>query len=553
MNKAILPIIVIAALVIAIIVVTRKPQTPSQPSGGKEKVGPPAGQPMLASVKLMGNELYASQCATCHGEEGAGNGPAAEYLFPAPRDFTKARYKIRSTPGGELPTDDDLFRTITRGIPGSAMPSFEFLGEEQRKSLLSVLKSFAMVKTQKMTFNRFEKYGAPQPIQVSEAPAESPELVAGGQAVYKKMGCANCHGDTGIGNGPAAAGLKDESGWPIPPANFARGIFKGGDSVKDIYLRFTTGMNGTPMPSYSDTLPDKDRWALAYYVKSLVRKEKSLVHSSYQTIRAANADGEIPLDSSASTWSKATPVDVPLMATWQRPEAPKYLTARALHSGEKIGFLLEWNDPTVDGSAIHHRDFSDAAALMFSLTQPEGHFTMGEKGKPVNLWQWRFNRQVDLARFADVESAYPWMAVDDYPFAAVSMRKALPEGRGSSVLLAASHDATYLTGWGAANSLSSVQPVSAVEDLNAEGFGTLTSQPPSDQNVEGRGVWAAGVWKVVFRRSLQGSAQDTAFSPGGDSYVAFAAWDGSAGDRDGKKLVTFWQTLKLEQAGRASH
>ena len=69
---------------------------------------------------------------------------------------------------------------------------------------------------------------------------------------------------------PSAAGLTDDWGNPIQPADFTTGIFKVGPRPEDIYRTFMTGLNGTPMPSYDAILPtEQDRWALAYYILSL--------------------------------------------------------------------------------------------------------------------------------------------------------------------------------------------------------------------------------------------------------------------------------------------
>ena len=83
------------------------------------------------------------------------------------------------------------------------------------------------------------------------------------------MKCSQCHGEGGAGDGQSAAGLKDDWGYPIRPADLTTGLFKSGPSVRDIFRTITTGLNGTPMPSFVSTLPDEaDRWALSYYILS---------------------------------------------------------------------------------------------------------------------------------------------------------------------------------------------------------------------------------------------------------------------------------------------
>src|SRR5436305_11883050 len=89
--------------------------------------------------------VYNHACAWCHGKDGRGDGPAAfsinKYLSPRPRDFTRGRFKLRSTPSGQLPTDDDLLRTLERGIPGY-MPSFRGLTAGERRLALTAVQRF---------------------------------------------------------------------------------------------------------------------------------------------------------------------------------------------------------------------------------------------------------------------------------------------------------------------------------------------------------------------------------------------------------------------------
>ena len=81
----------------------------------------------------------------------------------------------------------------------------------------------------------------------------------------------------------------------------------------------------------------------------------------------------------------------------------------------------------------------------------------------------------------------------------------------------------------------------------AEGFGTLRARPRADQRVDGVGVFQTGAYRVQLRRRLQDARAGAAsFSPGSRTAVSFAVWNGSAGDRDGKKSVTIWQELLIQ-------
>ncbi|WP_455378343.1 c-type cytochrome, partial [Petrachloros mirabilis] len=87
-----------------------------------------------AEMIEAGKRVYFTKCVWCHGVDGAGDGPGADRLWPRPRNFNQGTFKIRHTASGELPLFDakkpipgqnDLFETVTHGLPGSAMPSWE--------------------------------------------------------------------------------------------------------------------------------------------------------------------------------------------------------------------------------------------------------------------------------------------------------------------------------------------------------------------------------------------------------------------------------------------
>ena len=95
------------------------------------------------------------------------------------------------------------------------------------------------------------------------------QLLARGQALYRTAKCFECHGDSGKGDGPSAAQLRDDFDRPIRATDFTRGQFKGGSSVPDIFRTMTLGLDGTPMPSFGDAMTDDERWAISHYVLAL--------------------------------------------------------------------------------------------------------------------------------------------------------------------------------------------------------------------------------------------------------------------------------------------
>jgi cytochrome c oxidase cbb3-type subunit 2 len=108
-----------------------------------------------------------------------------------------------------------------------------------------------------------------EPLYIPPPPAPSGAMIAHGKDIWVQAKCWECHGESGKGDGQKAAGLTDDPGFPIRPANLRAGQFKSGSSVTDIFRTISRGLSGTPMPSYGDAFPEADRWALAYYILSL--------------------------------------------------------------------------------------------------------------------------------------------------------------------------------------------------------------------------------------------------------------------------------------------
>jgi len=219
-----------------------------------------------------GKDVYERRCAGCHGVKGDGNGPAATFMHKnRPRDFTKGVFKFRETPSNSLPTDGDLLRTITRGVRGTAMPSWHMLPEKDRLAVVQYVKHELAVDRSDPAkpFAYFAEDRPKPPVEIGDPPAPSRDLVARGNDVWRRAKCWECHGHAGKGDGEKGPGLKGDDGFPVPPADLTTGEFKSGPTVRDIFRTVSTGLSGTPMPSYAGSLSAEDRWALAYYVLSL--------------------------------------------------------------------------------------------------------------------------------------------------------------------------------------------------------------------------------------------------------------------------------------------
>jgi mono/diheme cytochrome c family protein len=461
-------------------------------------------------------------------------------LNPKPRDLRAARYRLVSTWEG-VPTDDDLFRVISRGIPGSAMPSWAHLPESDRRALVRHVRSFAERELTVPPSRAPGSDGAPGSgiIIVPPAPADADTNRARAEEIFAGA-CASCHGATGKGD--VAQELFDAEGRPTRPRDLTTGVFKTDPTPENLYRRVMVGMPGTPMPG-NDWAYGDDGWYLVRYVLSLSSPvQRARAEMRRFEIRAERV-ARVPENPDDGLWRGADPVHLHLMPLWWRYTRPEEITVRALHDGKELALLLVWVDDTHDATAMRPQDFRDAAAVEFSFAPDPPFFAMGEAGAPVNIWMWKAERQADLEpAFQDLEKVYPNLGIDSYPNPLAG-----PLEQMHRHALTVDTPPLFVTAWGAGNIVADPTRRAAVEDLRAEGFGGLRARPRVDQAVEAHGAWGTGTYRVVLRRKLKGRGSDAVrLRPGRTAPVAFAVWNGAAGDRDGKKSVTIWQELQLD-------
>jgi mono/diheme cytochrome c family protein len=208
--------------------------------------GPAALAVAPSPVEAARGELvYGRFCATCHGDAGDGRGPTADRLgAPRPRDFTRGIYKFRSTEGGTLPLRSDLSRVVARGIPGTSMPAWQgVLPARDIDAVSTYLEGFSP---------RFADPDAPR--RVVPIPSEAPQLSGSqletGRLLFVAFRCWECHGESGRGDGPAAAGLLDDWNRPDRPADLTRARHRSGPDATDLYRTVATGLDGTKMPTF---------------------------------------------------------------------------------------------------------------------------------------------------------------------------------------------------------------------------------------------------------------------------------------------------------------
>jgi len=431
-----------------------------------------------------GKQLYEQKCAHCHGVNGDGEGSAAERLRPKPRDFTRGLYKIRTTYSGKVPADEDLFRIITNGMPGTSMPAWgEVLTGDQRWQLVFYIRKFS---------ERFEKEQPGQTIDYGKEISSSAESVAKGRELFLgDYECIACHGEEGRGDGKSAPDLKDEWGNPIRPANLTKNwLFRGGGTKRDIFRSFTGGLSGTPMPAFGDPADDEETkanyWHLANFVKSLSPDKKPEVQA---VLKSYWTEGAIPTDPNDPKWDTIGATYFPLVGQvildprWFAPSIDT-LFVKSFFNAEEVAFLLIWDDPTAsmpEGDTL----FADAIVIQFPTQIPTGnekpYFIMGDTARPVNLWRWQ----------SDTQKA---------------------------------------------------------QEIIASGIGSQSAQAAESQGVEGQSHYKNGRYTLVLKRKLKTDDQiDIQFEMSKFIPIAFFAWDGSNGETGSKMAISTWYYLVLEE------
>lgn len=461
----------------------------------------PAG--LAAQDAERGEEIYQRWCVECHGPEGRAETPAARRMLPRPRDLTGARYQVRSTPSGRIPTDEDLHRVIRDGLPGTTMPGWPNLSRSQRADVIAYLKSLSPF---------FGRGDPPEPVELTGDPGGGEEAVAAGREVYDQLECYRCHGQEGRGDGESAPTLEDWRELPIRAADLTEPWeFNGGGSVEAIHTRFLTGLDGTPMPTQMDAVESgivsrEDLWNLAHYVRSLAPERiPPRVRDAVRVQRVAD-DAELPRGPDDGAWSDVPRFYFPMAG--QVIEPPRQFEPRVdgvwvqgMHDGEEIVLRISWTDPSRspdsawaewrqkvaaslfdDGTPIPTAGLPDRLAVQLPTSVPEGrerpYFLMGDAQSPVYLWRWDSR-----------------------------------EGH---------HEAT------------------------ATGLGTGSAL--EENRLEGSAAWEAGRWSVTFRRAIDGGeGRRISFSAGVPIPVAFYAWDGDNGEDETRGAISSWYFLILER------
>lgn len=501
--------------------------------------------------RQAGRELYDKYCAQCHGLAGDGVGYATERVKPRPRDFTAGKYKFRTTPSGTLPTDADLRRTIRDGLPYTSMPGWSNFTDDQVQNIIYHLKSFSDA------FQNPDKAG--QPIDIPEPPPMTEASVAKGREVFEAQGCAACHGNLGRGDGTSAPTLKDDWGHHIRPADLTmRWTFRGGPTRRDIFRTFSTGVNGTPMPSYAQTLAVEDRWALVDYIYSLGEGDEP----GYDNLLLVQyADDELDLERSGELFAQAPVARFPLVGQIMQPGRDFYpsttsVEVQAVYNRSEIAFRVVWHDMRAELAGSNSPQLE---VPRWSDEVPTSRPAAGEEagGEAGDFWGdaavaeddggggdfWGEDAAAEDDFWGEEQGAAPAAAGGEFSDAvALQLPTQIPTGvRKPYFIFGDAERAVDL--WFVDLARGGVQ------QFAGRGSDNLTAA--STDEIEVTTSFEDGRWVAVFKRALR-SDGNVSFQQGQYLPIAVSVWDGFNEERGNKRALSAWFYLYVTPSEQVS-
>ena len=517
------------------------------PAGFKK--GDLAAEPSADMIEA-GKRVYFTKCVWCHGVDGGGDGPGADRLWPRPRNFNQGTFKIRHTASGELPLFDakkpvpgqnDLFETVTHGLPGSAMPPWEgILTEEQRLQVLSFVTT-QLVKDRKFTDKQSESQTILQLNDLKPIPANEESLKKGSELIVEKK-CVECHGAEGRGDGNAF-NLKDDWGFSIQPANWHkcwnfRGSRQDPYNVKNIFRTFSTGVNGTPMPSFADNTTVDERWHIANFVNSLCEREADGTPLSIDpltdkpkvnfVLSSGVVEGEISADPENEMWTKRARRIIAMGG--QITHKPRNFVNRiddiwmkSVYNSTHVAFMFQWDDRTK--SVAEGKLPWPPTSVNIDVKEQDPK--TGEEGS-IAMHQNNYTVYNDAVA---MQTAVKW--------------KELPAPIKPRYLFGSNEQFPVdILKWEADNSLRAFKGTGWDKDFEQrDNYEEFTKILFSE--------WKNGRWTVIIQRPLGNNKdniydEDTFFEVGQYIPTVFFAWDGHNGDAGRKMAVSAFYYTFLE-------
>ena len=493
--------------------------------------------------KASGKALYDKYCLQCHGEKGDGQGPAALHLRPMPRDFTRGKFKVRTTPNGALPTHQDLKNIIQRGMPYSSMPAWPQFSDQQLADLAYYLQTFSP------DFANPEL--VPAQVELPPAPKVSKDVATAGRKLYEDSGCLRCHGNQGRGDGQSAPTLKDDWGHPIKPADLTeRWTWRAGGTREDILRTISTGFNGTPMPSYFDALTPEQRWQLADYVSSL-----SPEAPGYATlITARHLEEPCDLASADDTFKDVPAARIPVVGQIMEPGRSFHPPAtavlvQAVYDAESILVRVRWNDMSAEKTGhngpalpVPAEEEKEAPPSGAEAAPAEGGDVWGEEAAPAAAAApaggdvWGEETGGDAAAGAVPASEFSDAVAVQWPLA-------MPTGARKPYFI-----------FGDAGNPVDLWFMDLAQGAPRQftGKGSADVTPNDTGDLTAMASYHEGEWTVTFKRPRTPSAPGITFGEGQFVPVSFSVWDGFTRERGNRRALTVWYHLYLEPSVKAS-
>ena len=500
-----------------------------------------------------GKRVYEKSCAHCHGTEGRGDGSAAENLLPRPRDFTRGLYKIRSTETGQVPTDQDLFDIITEGMPASSMPGWETsLSANERWEVVAYIKTF---------YDGFKENTAPRQIDLSGKIAYAEQSIETGKALYTELGCVECHGNVGRGDGTSAPTLTDEWGFQTWPANLAQGwTFRGGSETEDIFKRFIGGIAGSPMPAFEGD---------SFLHFGLTSEESKRLTELENKDEMTEAEDE---ESAAFYEKMDAAVDIALRIT--EGETLNAADRQSFNNAMKVVYEKSWHlanyvkslspekrpEPAIGNNALRSQYIGGELPALGDAaweTLKASYFPLVGQ---VILEPRQFNPTIDAVNvksfYNDNEVAFlfTWddrthtTALEDEETGkmledavAIQFPVKVPQGPTAPkpYFLWGGRLPVYLWYWKAS-------APEQVTELTAKGISNAEVQAVQS-DLQAEGTYTDGQYNLWVKRALKtDDKKDLQLEPGVFVPIAFSAWDGANGDVDAKRVISSWYTFVLE-------
>ncbi len=444
-----------------------------------------------------GKAVYAKRCEQCHGVDGAADGPAANFMYPRPRVFKEnSVYKFAVTPDGVIPTEQDMYKVIDQGIPGTSMPGFPVLNEQEKWDLVALLRAWS----EDFSDTDYTEEMVPMAELTNPPIPASPDSVKRGKKVYTDNNCQDCHGNAGRGDGPNWSKLAEDSwGNTLVPRNLNNPeTYRNGHSPADMLKSISRGLTGSPMASYRDAIAIEDRWHLINYIRSTWPEFREFPDEAIVAVRVEN----LPTTENDKAWETAPSARFATLAQVIEPprlffQSVKFVTAQAVYNEHSVSMKITWDDRSNSTGSDLTNTYKDRDTSVYRDTKHPDQFAVQFPAKE------------------DKDGARPYFLLGD------------------------SKRAVYTWWWRA--------DTNKIEEINAKGYGAFQLQKAEDAQVKGSVSFKDGRYTMLIQRSLKNSDKnDVQFAPGAWIPIGFNAWDGSRGEIGQRRGVTSWYYVFLK-------